>query len=360
MTQEKSPSEIPLYGGKPVSYSLDPVVLKRGDAKLIENSLSDLLKEIERFTARALSDNSILSQLGLPVNLDPRPSPLGMHIPFARFDLLFDAGKIHVLELNTDGTSGYNIAEWLGGQAAVPAGENPNHRLSMRLLEGLRAHAPKASEIVLMDFPDIETSWEQEDLIRKWSQVIPARMGNPLIKSWSEGALIYRRVLSWQLRSQPDRAKAFLSDWAGDKITVVGGWSSDVGMSKAWPAFINPDVCPETRLLDDGFIKKIKTEKDRWVLKGALSFSGRAVIRGIDLPQARWEASLAQVLTETKSGRPWVAQKKISLPLYEGKPLELGLYMLNGKPAGYLARWGHSDAITESSTEVLRPVRIIS
>src|ERR1700721_363994 len=108
---------VPQYGGCPIAYSKNPVELTRAQATYIEKTLTDLLKEVEDFTSKALKDKSLLKLLNVPENLDPTPTPLGLHIPFARMDFLFDGEKIHGLELNTDGTSGFNVVEWLGEQA---------------------------------------------------------------------------------------------------------------------------------------------------------------------------------------------------------------------------------------------------
>jgi hypothetical protein len=183
---------------------------------------------------------------------------------------------------------------------------------------------------------------------------------DPAIRSWQTGALCYRRILSWQLRSQKEKAKAFLQDWAEKKITVVGGWSSDIGMSKAWPAFVKPSSFAETILLTEETIKKVENEKDGWVIKGTLSYGGRSVFRGIDLTQGRWESCVRQALAETLQGRHWVAQRRIDIPVVDGKPFELGLFFLNGKPSGYMCRWGSSQSISESSDEVFRAVKITS
>jgi hypothetical protein len=205
------------------------------------------------------------------------------------------------------------------------------------------------------------TSWEQHDLIKRWKKNVPhAHYSDPSTRSWKEGALCYRRILSWQMRSHRSACLPFLEDWKAKKITVVGGWSSDVGMSKAWPALLKPPCFPETLLFDENSAKRFISEKDHWVIKGALSYSGNAIFRGIDLTQKRWHHCVTQALTETLQGRHWIGQRRVPLPEYEGKPFELGLYFLNGKPSGYMCRWGSSDAISETSNEVFRPVRIIS
>ena len=356
--QIKSPRSVPQYGGRPLSYSVAPLLIKKSEAQFIETALTDLLKKVEAFTEVALRDKQILKDLGVPEDLDPRPTPLGLHIPFARFDFLFDGKNLNVMELNTDGTAGFNVNEWIAEEAGLKPSENPNFKISERLLQALLEHSPEAREVVLMDFPEVGTSWEQHDLIKRWKPLIRASLGNPAVRQWKKDALIYRRVLSWQLRAHPERCQPFLQDWKDGQIKVVGGWSSDVGMSKAWPAFVKPQYVPETLLIEDGVVEKIKSEKDTWVIKGALSFSGHSVFRGLDLQQERWMACVDQALKESQNGRPWVAQRRVEVPKVDGKPIELGLYFLNGKPSGYMARWGSDQVISETSEEVLRPVRM--
>jgi hypothetical protein len=174
--------------------------------------------------------------------------------------------------------------------------------------------------------------------------------------------------VSWQLRSQRAKALPFLKDWEAGKIQVVGGWSSDVGMSKASLAFLNTELVPETRLLSPGAAAlgakaigagELCEQKDLWVLKGAMSFAGRSLIRGVDFSAPKWEAAVLNTLRETEAGRPWVAQRRIEIPSFGGAPTcEFGLYFINGKPSGYLCRTGHSGFINDTSTEKLRPVLI--
>ncbi len=367
----------PLYAGKPVEYGEETFILSRKDAQFIENQLENLLKKIEEFTSKALKDPSTLALLGLPKDLNGAPSPLGLHIPFARFDCLFDGKDLHVLELNTDGTSGWNIAEWLGEKVALKPDENPNLWLSQRLLDGLRLHRPSAQEICLVDFHEVNTKWEQEDLVERWNRSTspvgvtssggvtvnlagPIRCArvNPQFRGWKDGALMYRRALSWELRAKPGDARSFLSDWADGKITVVGGWSSDVGMSKVWPAFLKPSLCPETVLISDKNIKQVGDEKEGWVVKGALSYSGRGVFSGHELKEDAWRSCLERALAETKSGRPWILQRRVEVPLWNGKPVELGVYFINGRPAGYLCRAGAGGFISEVSSEKVYPVAV--
>jgi hypothetical protein len=213
---------------------------------------------------------------------------------------------------------------------------------------------------VILDWTDINTSWEQLDLVKKWSLKKQTRRLDPGSNSWKPKSLVYRRVLSWQLRAQKERVRKFLGDWNKKEITVVGGWSSDVGMSKGWPAILKPDLCPQTFFIDE--IEKHKViggNKDGWVIKGVLSFSGQAVFRGKDYSVEQWNALVEKSLMETKSGRAWIVQELLEVPLYDGQPLELGIYMLNGKFAGTMARWGSSQVISDTSTEKIRPVELI-
>jgi len=357
--------DTPLYNGIPLEFSTDPVYIKKSDSIFIEETLTHLLSVAEEFTKQALKDPDLLIQLGLPPDLPDEPTPLGFHIPFARFDFLFDSlgttneSKLKVLELNTDGTSGFNTSEWIGEKANIPDEENPNKDLSKRLYNAILAHSPKSPEVVLLDLENTETNWEQRDLVKRWNVFGSAKWCDPISKNWSPGSVIYRRILSWQLRYHQERFNSFLNDWSEKKITVVGGWSSDVGMSKVWPAITKSTEFPETRVLNKFLIHRLRDEREKWILKGALSYAGKAVLRGSDLSQEKWESTLTRILSETESGRPWIAQEKCPIPLVDGKPCELGLYFLNGVASGYMCRWGHLDPISEKSTEILRPVQII-
>src|SRR4051812_28144248 len=101
---------VPQYNGRPIAVSQNPVTLTRDQADYIEQTFTNLLKDVEDFTSRALKDRGLLKEINIPEDLDSTPTPLGLHIPFARFDFLFDGKEVHGLELNTDGTSGFNIA----------------------------------------------------------------------------------------------------------------------------------------------------------------------------------------------------------------------------------------------------------
>ncbi len=354
-----SQDSVPLYSGKPIAFSPRPVKMKRSTYDFIESSLAGILKQLEDFTTQILGSNlgpsfkrdkDLLTSLGVPTNLDGTPTPLGLHIPFARFDFsLGDDGKIQIMELNTDGTSSWNVVEWVAEQSKIPNDANPNFNLSLRLLAGLRAHKPEALKVFLMDFPTVLTKWEQDDLMRRWSRVLPAQRCEPNQRSWDQGGLIYRRTVSWNLRENSKAAEPFLKDWLEKKITVVGGWSSDIGMSKAWPAILKNPLTIETVLVDDQNRRLLKEQKDLWVLKRHFSHSGQGVTCGIDVSEAEWAMKIRE------NGK-FIAQKFIVLPEFEGERLEWGMYFINGKASGLLARSGHKGAITDDSEDLVRPV----
>lgn len=353
--------ESPQYAGSDLRVSLRPIDIKKSDAQKIETHLTQLLSEVENFSRMALGDPKLLRALGVPEAMDPTPTPLGLHIPFARFDFVFDGENIQVLELNTDGTSGFNICQWLSDNARLKPEENPCHQITSRLYQAISAHKPDAKLVCLLDFDNVTTSWEQKDLVRRWeSYGHTVKRVSPDKREWVDGALIYRRALSWELRQNSHKAAPFLDDWANEKVTVVGGWSSDIGMSKVWPALFGSKYCAPTYEVTEDRVREWQNEKDNWVLKLAFDYSGHGVVRGVDLGQSAWQESLAKALAETQNGKPWVAQKFTKIPLYEGKPLELGCFFLNGNPAGFMARWGHeNEKIDEHSKEVQRPVRFI-
>lgn len=347
----KTQSFIPSYNGKPIDYSLDPYILTGKQARFIETTLTKILKEVEAFTSKAVKSKKILKQLGLPLNLDPKPTKLGLHIPFARFDFTFDptTNELQLFELNTDGTSAWNVMEWLGEKAQIPEVENPNFELSRRLFEGLKKHQPKAKNILLVDFDDLMTSSEQTDLCQQWG----ISKKSPTDHDWAQytDALIYRRAVSWTLRERKKDCAQFLKMWAQKKLQVVGGWSSDVGMSKAWPIFLQNKLFPESHFLTSEIKKMLLKEKDQWILKPMLGHSGRSLIRGIDVGGEVWK----QTLQKSKN---IIAQRLVELPQKNGSRVELGLFFINGKPAGYMCRSGHQGAITDTSADLMRPVQI--
>ncbi|MCC6276466.1 MAG: hypothetical protein IT289_00975 [Oligoflexia bacterium] len=351
-------SEVPMFGGKPLAVDLNPITLPKVSVLKVAEFLEKLLRDVEQLTQDLDTNRGELIRLGLPVNLDLTPTPLGLHIPFARFDCLFDGTNVQVLELNTDGTSGFNVNEWLATAAQLSAQENPNHDLSERLFRGLKEHRPNATAVTIADWSEVKTSWEQQDLVRRWSTKIPTRRMDPSYSDWSKEDLVYRRVLSWQLRAESDRCRAFLDAWKESKITVIGGWSSDVGMSKAWPALTKSQGVVKTWFIDEK-ASVAKDSREEWVLKAVLSYSGQGVFRGRDLRQDHWESLLSKAQHEHNQGRPWVLQKHAAIPLLDGKPWELGMYMINGKWAGTMARWGHSGSLSETSQEVLRPIKLV-
>jgi glutathionylspermidine synthase len=336
----------PLYNGQPILFSLNPVNLNTRMYEKIEITLTKVLKEVELFTAKALKDKKLLRQLGVPEDLDPTPTPLGIHIPFARFDFIItDQNEIKIMELNTDGTSNWNLVEWLANEAKIPEDENPNFDLSQRLFEGLKLHSPKAKEIFLLDFNDVMTSWEQEDLVKRWN----IKRANPEQRIWNEDALIYRRAVSWDLR-QKAMNSPFVEDWQKRKIKVIGGWSSDIGMSKAWPAILNLPQTLETKLVDASNERMLKAEKDSWVLKKKFSSSGRGVVRGIDVDEKKWAETL-------RDQQNIVAQKYFNLS-EKTEAIEYGMYFINGKASGVMARVGHKSVINDTSNDITKPVRV--
>ncbi|MBK9294055.1 MAG: glutathionylspermidine synthase family protein [Oligoflexia bacterium] len=338
----------PIYNGQPIPFSLKPIEIPRQVYSSIETSLTDILKQVESFTQKAVKDKKILRSLGLPDVIDGTPSPLGIHIPFARFDFILNENNEPVIiELNTDGTSGWNVVEWVCMQAKIKDTENPNLNLSQRLFEGLKAHSPNTKEIYLIDFNDVMTSWEQDDLCQRWE----IKKAEPDQRTWNEGALIYRRAVSWQLRKKA-MSSPFVKDWSEKKITVVGGWSSDVGMSKAWPVHLNLKQVAETKFVDNTTEKQLRAEKDLWVVKHKFGHSGRGVTRGCDVDDKSWSELL-------KNQNEIVVQRRVHLSTIDDERVEYGMFFINGKASGLMVRSGHKGIITDTSADLARPSRIV-
>jgi glutathionylspermidine synthase len=352
-------SSKPLFNGSVIDYDTTPVTLKKADSQKIETSFTDLLKKIEDFTTQSLKDVALLKRLGVEWDFGLSPTAFGLHMPFARFDFAFDKNnQPKIFELNTDGTSGWNVAEWVNDKASqegfIATKNNPNFKLSERLLEGILKHAPKTSKLILLDFSGGSTEWEQADLLQRWNQ-----MGNktvirksPLEEDWEEGALVYRRAVSWELKKYFNKCGKFIEAWKKNKITVVGSFSSDVGMSKIWPAFVSSPLVAETHLLNDETIKKVRDNKDEWILKKAFSLAGRGVLSGTTSDLKQWKEAVS-------SGSYEIAQRRVEMCDETQGKLELGLYFINAKPAGYLCRKGHTGMITETSNDVTTALQIL-
>jgi glutathionylspermidine synthase len=150
-------------------------------------------------------------------------------------------------------------------------------------------------------------------------------------------------------------AEPFLSDWKSKKITVVGGWSSDIGMSKAWPTLMASDLLPETLPVDNSTVKRLREEQAQWVLKSVFSHSGRGVMRGCDVNQDEWVLKLKAA----QDNHSLIAQKLVKFgSSNERERTEWGLFFINGQAAGLMARTGHAGVITDSSADLMRPVLI--
>ncbi|MFT4243989.1 MAG: hypothetical protein ACMXYB_00860 [Candidatus Woesearchaeota archaeon] len=92
---------------------------------------------------------------------------------------------------------------------------------------------------------------------------------------------------------------------------------------------------PQTLYIEDlstQLREQIRTNKDKYVIKGKSSFGGNGVNIGAELTQENWETALNTSLNDN------IVQERVDALTYNGMPFDIGIVMIEGKFSNPWAR----------------------
>jgi glutathionylspermidine synthase len=134
--------------------------------------------------------------------------------------------------------------------------------------------------------------------------------------------------------------------------TMFALWREDPALSPEDRALLDRHV-PHTEPFDPARLEAYRDERERWVLKRAFGRMGDAVTLGALVSEADWSAALAEAARQP--GEFSVQERFVVPPLaFEAGPLypALGVFLVNGRFAGYYSRASRSPITTHEAFHV--------
>ena len=351
-----------VFGDRPLCVALRPNLISRWQYDAITTASETLYAAFDRLE-RALLKND---DLRLELDLDPLEARLALadpgyraSSPSARLDgFVGDDGVIRFVEYNAESPAGMAYNDELSAVFAtlpVMKAFKKRHKLGGFPVRGKqlgvlrRAHRPRGvlRTIAIVDWPGLPTLTEFEMFASYFeAQGLKTIICAPQDLTYARKVLrangtpidvVYRRVLTSELLSNPEAAKALVQAYLDGADTVVNSIRAKLLHKKMSLALLSDDRyaslytadqrkaiathIPWTRKMREGhttyrgkvvdLVELVSRRKDRFVLKPNDEYGGKGVILGWTVEQHEWEQTILAGLTAS-----YVVQEKVSVPRY--------------------------------------------
>lgn len=326
-----------------------------------------------------LAQPELIAELGLPARLQrvfTRGEALTPTLArVMRFDFHPTAQGWRISEVNADVPGGFCEAsaftQLVGDHFGLQTCGNPAGRLVQLLAQLLAQRLARATTgpIGIFVAPGYMEDWQVGSYLCQAfaAHGLAARLGVLRELSWQAGRAHLRgEALSSVYRFFQGEWLATRANWragrpllAGGATPVANGPAAVLSESKRLPLLWKPfgarvptwtEFLPETR--EPHAVDWWR--EDDWLLKGAYSNNGDAVLRARQMtPRRRWLARLEAQL----SRRAWVAQKRFEVqPVWcpKGQPWRpcLGVYVIEGRAVGVYGRVSRSEIVDYAARDV--------
>lgn len=319
-------------------------------------------------------------------------------LPIARFDLFYneETRDFYFCEINTDGTAA-QLRDYEMSKALI---NNPAHQYVIRkyILEGFELfdsfvdsfidlyntyHKKKDNpSIAIVDILDNATMGDFEEFARRFQDkgyfceicdVRELTYSNGVLYSPSGNVIdaIYRRAVTADLMDNYDKITDFLNAIRDDAVFFAGAFDTQIIHAK-WlfyvmhldrtlefltdeeASFVKKHI-PETKeFAPNGItIEEVKNNKDEYMIKPMDAYASKGIYAaGREYSQEKWEKLLPQVYSNGYIAQKYCPQyltDNIDFAWGDGKWHKYmnmpGLYMYNGKLAGFLMRMAQGEKI---------------
>ncbi len=410
------------YGAWTLSFEMAPAVLDKSDLKLIKSAVENTIRGAELLTNLIVKSpekwrehfdwSDDFFELAL---VDPGYS---FNIPCSRFDIFYNNGNLHFIELNTDGCSGMTNADLFHKCYTGIIHNRPELRLEdfepiyvvPHLIDTLlscyeefisnfpESGMPKQPVIGILDLAGEDTSWEFEAVANflkikgfETKIITPEQAefnGEKLLFAGTEIHLIYRRLLGTDYAGKMKKLAPVTEAFKKRKVCMVGAPRSQFPFSKKFFAFLqDTDVqenfdeetraalnkfIPWTRIFHESetkfggkninLINFVREHRDYFVLKPCESKCGYGIFQGKFMNENEWNDAV-----ETALKKDYIVQEFIDLPTEnfprllpekesELRYIHLGGYSFGGNFSGILGRTCANPLLTVIHGERLLPV----
>ncbi len=396
-----------IYKGEPVEFLYQGLFYSESEYKELKkllNGLNSILDKVineyknnpvfrSYFAFSDLMEELILINPGYTNNF-----------PMGRFDIFYEeSGQHKFCELNADGASAMNevrviqnvIYDSLASQEILKNYNLKKFELFYSWIDSLLDNYREFNNgvddkpnIAIVDFDGDGTISEFKEFQKRFIQSgYQTVICDPRELKYINGylyyndikiKLVYRRATTIRLIEKADFISDFLNAYRDGAVCVVGGLVSQIIHNKVLFAilhdydkvsFLNEDDkafiknhIPYTKIIDFQdieLIKKIKNQKDRWILKPFDQYAGKGVYAGKDFEDKRWND-----IIDKNINSEYIVQEYINVPqcemAYADKQLRfedfgylLGLFSYNQRLTGLYTRAGRKSiigAIAESFT----------
>jgi glutathionylspermidine synthase len=340
---------------------LHPIVLPRALHERAVHVAESVMRSVSTAAARAHADPIERALYRLPKSAER----LAEASSFARDDaslvrvdlLLGEDGDFHVCEINADCPGGHNEAlglPKLARAAGFTRGHDPTHvvpALAHRLADLARQKAGAVGIIYATAYAeDLQVcAIVRRELQKLGVQAVLAPPTAPTLDA--SGALVIRGVrigaLYRYFPAEYMEGQGNVSDIAqaiaSGRVRTLSSFAHVYTQSKLSLARAGALAnVPETHDLLDVPEETLRAERAEWVVKRSYGRVGEDVVVGALQSQEDWNLALAAIVPERRAGESWIAQRFVrqaSMPTPWGpRLLTLGVYLLDGKFAGYFAR----------------------
>ncbi len=411
------------YHGDPVKFPYTPHLVSARQWKFFREFTEKLTAIFNKITDRYLYDPGFRNLFPFSEKMEKYilidPGYPG-HFPIARYDILYNQqGEIKLGELNTDGTSAMNevrVMQNILGESALLRWLRDNHGVSLYgfelfrswieiLLDKYRCFSGKkrvSPVVAIVDFFEdgilsefkvfarMLNEWGVETFLADPRQLEYA--GSKLKYKDKTIDLIYRRSTTGRLFENFNEVRPLFEAYKSRDVCLCGGFRSQVIHNKAVFRvlsqaeefnFLSDDEKEflDNYLLETGYgseidennrlQRKLKENKDEYVLKPCDSFAGKGVRLGRHHSLFEWNNLLEECSRRDYLYQEYCPTNTIELlPAYdyedkgEKKPeLEpfnytFGFYMYDGSLQGLYNRAGRCDIIGTDYECITVPVYV--
>lgn len=346
--KEQVANSTAIYRGKPVPFLLHPMLWTERDVQAFQDISTKIISITDKVTDAYLSSPDFRQLFGyseLAEKLILREKGYARNTPIGRFDLFYeDPEHFYFCEINTDGSSAMNEDNEIGRillQSHAVQDFSKKYRIEgFELLDSwvtqlLRYYEEWGGEgvpnVAIVDFKESATSSEFQVFQKKLRERgCACEIVDPRDVCLRDGVmyagdfridLVYRRLVTFELLERVEEIPVFLEAYLANCFCCVGEIRSQVIHNKRSFAVLHSEEAgaflteserefvqrhiPKTEVLtsEESLLKKVRDNRERYVLKPSDKNASQGVLIGMDLTDSEWREKV-----DACAGRDYLLQ----------------------------------------------------
>ncbi|MGH9875120.1 MAG: hypothetical protein ACRD9S_21915 [Pyrinomonadaceae bacterium] len=393
-----------LHGDRPICPFLRPHILGREQYECISRAAETIAGAFEKLATHALSDDKILSELGLTANelrmvrIDPGYSAICVT---SRLDAYLSESGFQFLEYNAEDPAGIGdqmqllklicLLDQNKEFLETYAHWRPEpHRLLLKsLIATYREWGGEEDRprIAIVDWKGVPT--ESEFLIlRQYFEaeghptmiVDPRELqydGDRLRARESAVDILYKRVIIHELLDRMESTDALVRAYADGRVCMVNSFRCKLAHKKAGFAILSDPryenlfttreieaarkhipwtrrVQPSTTVFEESehdLLNLIRRERHRFVMKPNDDYGGRGIFIGWEMDEAAWSGAIDLALTGSYVVQERAPATKVSIPMFSDRVrseemfIDFNPFLFHNKVEGAMVRLSSSSLL---------------